>query len=407
MTAEIVSIGTELLLGQIADTNAQALAVLLAEYGIEHYRRSTVGDNRERAAQTIGEALDRADMVFTIGGLGPTEDDLTREAIADALSLPLEVDEDVILFLRQRSEALGRPWLESLARQARKPQGAETLPNSVGTAPGLLIRRGSQVLIALPGPKQEFSAMLDAHVRPLLASLTERTIVSKVLRILDMPESMVEDAVKDLIRSENPTIAPLMHAGEVHLRLTAQARRTDEAETLIEPVAQTIRLRFGARCFDDEPAATILHALRIAGLKLAVAESCTGGLLGEVLTRVPGASEVFLGGVIAYSNEVKASLLGVARTDLNQFGAVSETVAIQMAAGVRRALGSDYALSITGIAGPGGGTDSKPVGLVYVGLSGPRGDFAIERRHGGAREAIRARAVSSSLALLREELMRG
>lgn len=407
MTAEIVSVGTELLLGQIADTNAQALGVALAEFGVEHYRRTTVGDNRERAARAIRDALGRAELVFTIGGLGPTEDDLTREAIADALGIPLETDEATLEALRKRCEALGRPWLQSLARQARLPVGAEMLGNPVGSAPGLVVRHEGKTVVALPGPKGEFSAMLEEHVRPLLSTLSDTVIVSKVLRILDMPESMVESAVADLIRSENPTVAPLMRAGEVHLRLTARAKHRADADSAIEPLADTIRSRFGAKLFDDEPAATILQALRLAGLKLAVAESCTGGLLGETLTRLPGASDVFLGGVIAYSDEVKASLLGVARTDLNQFGAVSETVAIQMAAGVRRALGSDYALSITGVAGPGGGTEAKPVGLVFIGLSGPRGDLAIARQHGGTRELIRARSVSSALALLREELVRG
>lgn len=405
MTAEIVSIGTELLLGQVADTNAQALGALLAEYGIEHYRRTTVGDNRERAAQAIREAFERADMIFTIGGLGPTEDDLTREAIADALELPLETDETVVQALRERCEALGRPWLDSLARQARKPQGAETLSNSVGTAPGLLLKQKNRVVVALPGPKPEFAAMLHTHVRSILASLSDGIIVSKIFRILDMPESMVENAVADLIHGKNPTVAPLMHAGEVHLRLTARASERAAAEAMIQPIAEQIRTRFGAKCFEEAPAETLVRTMKLAGLKLAVAESCTGGLLGETITRVPGSSDVFLGGVIAYANEVKASLLGVARADLHQFGAVSETVALQMATGARRALGSDYALSITGIAGPGGGTETKPVGLVFIGLSGPRGETVIERRFGGTRELIRARSVSAALVLLREELL--
>ncbi|MER3413311.1 MAG: competence/damage-inducible protein A [Armatimonadota bacterium] len=407
MTAEIVSIGTELLLGQIADTNAQTLGVLLAEHGVAHHRRTTVGDNRTRVARAIQEALERADLVFTIGGLGPTEDDVTREAIADALGLPLEIDEPTLNTLRARREALGRPWLESLARQARKPRGAVMLPNSVGTAPGIVAKQRDRVVIALPGPKAEFYAMLEVHVRPLLASLSDGVIVSKILTILDVPESIVENVVEDLIHSENPTVAPLMHAGEVQLRLTARAKHRAEAERMIEPLAHTIRSRFGPKAFDGDPVATLVHSLRLANLKLTVAESCTGGLLGETLTRVPGASDVFLGGVVAYSNEVKASLLGVAHTDLNQFGAVSETVAVQMAAGARRALGSDYALSITGIAGPGGDTESKPVGLVFIGVAGPRGDHAIKRRYGGTRELIRGRAVSSALVLLREELMHG
>lgn len=407
MTAEIVSVGTELLLGQIADMNAQALGVVLAEFGVNHYRRATVGDNRERAAGVIREALERAELVFTIGGLGPTEDDVTREAIADALGLPLEEDEETVNALRKRCETLGRPWIESLRRQAMRPTGARMLRNPVGTAPGLLVRHGGRTVVALPGPKAEFSAMLEEHVRPWLSTQSGAVIVSKVLRILDMPESAAEHAIADLIHTENPTVAPLMHTGEVHLRLAARAEDRSRAEAMLAPLANTIRMRFGAKCFDEDPSATVLNMLRLAGLKLAVAESCTGGLLGETLTRVPGASDVFLGGVIAYSNDVKASVLGVARTDLNRFGAVSETVAIQMAAGARRALGSDYALSITGIAGPGGGSEAKPVGLVFIGLSGPRGDYAIERRHGGSRDLIRARAVSSSLAFLREELLRG
>ncbi len=406
MTAEILAVGTEILLGQIADTNSQELGRLLADYGFDHYRRTTVGDNLNRIADALAESLQRADVVFTIGGLGPTQDDVTREAIATALGVELVEDQTTLQWLKERVQRQNRPWLESLGRQAQKPEGATLWPNPVGTAPGLLIERKGKTVIALPGPKGEFRAMLEQYVAPYLAKRTSATLQYRVLRILDMPESAVEDAVRDLIASSSPTVAPLMHPGEVHLRVAAKGASQAEAEAEISPVVEQIRLRFGAKCFEEEPAKVLLDRLRVAGATLSVAESCTGGLLGATFTRIPGASDAFLGGFITYSNEAKASLLGVARSDLNQYGAVSETVAIQMARGARRALQSTYSLAITGIAGPGGRTESKPVGLVYLAAAGPSGERVIERRYGGDRDLIRARSVASAFVLLREMMER-
>lgn len=406
MTAEIIAVGTEILLGQIADTNSQELGRLLADFGIDHYRRTTVGDNLERIAEAVSESLDRSDLVFTIGGLGPTQDDVTRDAIARAVGTRLVEDEEILRWLRERVANQNRPWIESLARQAQKPEGAILWPNPVGTAPALLIEREGKAVIALPGPKAEFRALLEQSVRPYLAQRTSSTLQYRILRILDMPESAVEDAVRDLIRSANPTVAPLMHPGEVHLRVAAKANTAEEADAVIQPVVEQIRLRFGVRCFEDEPAKALIDRLRVAGSTLAVAESCTGGLLGATVTRIPGASDVFLGGFITYANEAKASLLGVAKSDLHQYGAVSETVAIQMARGARRALQSTYSLAITGVAGPGGGSESKPVGLVYLAAAGPAGERVMERRYGGDRDLIRARSVATALVLLREMMER-
>ncbi|MFQ3588469.1 MAG: competence/damage-inducible protein A [Fimbriimonadaceae bacterium] len=409
MTAEILSIGTELLMGQIADTDAQYLGRLFPEIGIVHQRRQTVGDNLGRMVDAVRTALDRSDILVTIGGLGPTEDDLTREAIAEATGRPLREHPETAMRLRRFFEERGLPWVDSQLRQAMIPEGGQPIPNPNGTAPGILLEVGDKVVIAMPGPRNEFVPMADGPVRDYLASrATGGAIVSRIVRVCGVGEAVVEDTVRDLIRSENPSVAPYAHPGEVHLRVTARAADRAEAEALLEPTVTEIRRRLGSAAYaldDVSLEASILQTLRERGQTLSVAESCTGGLLGGRLTSVPGSSDVFYGGVIAYSNAVKTSLLGVPEAILAQFGAVSAETAEAMAEGARRTLGSDWGVSITGVAGPGGGTDRKPVGLVFVGVSGPSGATSGSMNYRGNRDTVRTRAVQLALVELRQRLI--
>jgi nicotinamide-nucleotide amidase len=401
MTAEIVSVGTELLLGQIVDTDAAHLAQVLPEYGLACHRRQTVGDNLERLAETLRKALERADIVFTIGGLGPTEDDLTREGIATALGEPLEVDPKILEKLRKLFAYRNIAWTESQSRQALRPPCAEPIENPNGTAPGLLCRKDGKVVIALPGPKQEFVPMVEGPLRQFLSSLqTGRAIVSRILRTCGLGEAALEERIRHLIRSANPTVAPYAHPGEVSIRITASAETGQAAEALIAPVEADLRKALGDVVYgtdQDTLESVIVRALCSREQKLAVAESCTGGGLGERITSVPGCSGTFVGGIISYANEVKAGLLGVSDETLRQFGAVSEPCAREMAEGAARLLGADWALSVTGIAGPDGGTEQKPVGLVYVGCSGPGGTTVEEHRFRGGREQIRTRSAQMAL----------
>lgn len=409
MTAEIVSIGTELLMGQIADTNAQALGKTLPELGIAHLRRQTVGDNLERMVEALRLALNRSDIVFTVGGLGPTQDDLTREAIAKALDDELVEDLHITERLRKLFALRNLPWTESQQRQAMRPACGCPVDNPNGTAPGLICEKGEKVVIALPGPKGEFVPMLEGPIREYLGGRSQAgTIASRMLRIVGMGESLVEKQIAELLGSENPTVAPYAHPAEVHLRLTARAGSESEAQALLQPVEDRIREILGDALYatgDTTLEAHVLGLLKDRGQTLAVAESCTGGSLGARITNVPGASAVFLGGVISYANEIKERLLSVHPGVLMEHGAVSAETAKGMAEGAKGLIGADWALSITGVAGPGGGTEKKPTGLVYLGCSGPDGTVAEEHKFRGNRENVRVRSVQMALVLLRRRLL--
>lgn len=409
MTAEIVSVGTELLLGQIVDTDAPHLAAVLPEYGIACRRRQTVGDNLERATQALTEALARADLVFTIGGLGPTEDDLTREAIAAALELPL-VDDDLLAERLRKLFALRKlPWTASQLRQCRYPEGARPIENPNGTAPGLICPKGEKTIIALPGPRSEFEPMVEGPIRAFLADLpSDGVLVSRMIRTCGIGESMVEEKIRHLIHGENPTVAPYAHPGEVTLRITARAPSREEGERLIEPVQREIEAMLGSAVYGyDETTleAAVIDLLRTRQESLAVAESCTGGGLGARITSVAGSSDVFIGGAISYANAVKQELLGVSERTLDRYGAVSEPTAREMAEGARHTFGADWAVSITGIAGPGGGTPEKPVGLVFIGVAGPDGTAVEEQCFRGSRENVRQRSAQFALIQLRGRLI--
>lgn len=391
--AEIVAVGTELLLGQIVDSNSALLGEIFPEYGVRHYHRQTVGDNLGRLTEALQLALSRSDIVITIGGLGPTEDDLTREGIAAACGLTLRRDLKAEKLLREMFKRRGLPWVSSIARQADLPAGAVAIDNPNGTAPGVLLRHGSKVVVALPGPPNEFRPMVEATLRPLLKELAASSALNiKILKVVGMGESWIEERLLDLMRSDDPTVAPYAKTGEVHLRLASS-----RGEDLLEPLEQEIRARLGKHVYgvnEDTMASVIVHRLRARRETLAFAESCTGGLLGGAMTDIPGASDVFWGGWITYANAAKHQQLGVANETLEQEGAVSEATARAMADGARSNAATDWAISVTGIAGPGGGTPERPVGLVYFGIAGPRGIQVNELRLRGARATIRERTVA-------------
>jgi len=412
LTAEIVSVGTELLLGQIANTNAQYLSRVLNDLGYDVYYHTAVGDNRARAAAAVRQALDRSDLVVTTGGLGPTTDDLTREAVADALGLPLELDEGTLGSIARFFEARGRPMPESNRRQALVPRGGRPIPNAHGTAPGILVEHGDKVVLLLPGPPAELVPMVEDSVRPYLARRAggrPMVLVSRVLKSFGIGESDAEQRVLDLIAGQsNPTIAPLIDSGEVHFRITAKAPDRARALALIAGVEERLRERLGDHIFgaDDETLeGAVAAALVERRFSLAVAESCTGGLITHSLTNVPGSSRFLERGLVCYSNASKVQLLGIDEALLAAHGAVSEPVAKAMADGVRRAAGTDYGLSTTGIAGPGGGTPDKPVGLVYIGVAGPRGTRVQRHRFMGQRQENKRRFTQQALALLRRAVL--
>jgi nicotinamide-nucleotide amidase len=409
MTAEIISVGTELLLGDIVDTNAAALGAAFAEHGITHVRRQTVGDCQERITEAIQLSLSRADAVFLIGGLGPTDDDLTRESIAEALGEELVRDEQVEGHLRQMIEKRGGTWVNSLLKQANRPASARVIGNKHGTAPGIDCSKDGKRIVAMPGPKNEFLPMLSGPVAQILMELGGGcTIKSRLIKTAGSGESMLADKVKDLMLGDNPTLAPYAKTGEVHFRITAAAPSPLEADALIEPLEKELVERLGSVVYgtgDDTLAESVLGQLVRRGEKLGVAESCTGGGLGMEITAVPGSSAAFNGSIVSYSNEVKVDVVGVKAQTIDQRGAVSEDCAREMAIGAKEKLAADWGLSITGVAGPHGGTEAKPVGLIYIGCSGPEKTVVVERHFRGTREGIRAKARSSALALLRSQFV--
>jgi len=391
MSAEVLCIGTELLLGNITNGNARWLAEQLASLGIAHHRQEVVGDNRERLIAAVRAAAGRCRVLITTGGLGPTPDDLTTEAIAAAFDTPLVEHAAIWDDIQTKLSARGRPIAASNRKQALLPAGAQVLPNPTGTAPGMIWSpRPGFTVLTFPGVPSELHAMWQATAVPWLrqSRLAEGVFASRLLRFWGVGESNLAEQMDDLLAGTNPTVAPYAGAGEVKLRLTARAADQAAAEALLAPVEAQIRSRTGNLCYgvdDDSLASVVLAALRQRGQTLAVAESCTGGGLGAALAAVPGASDVFLGGVIAYANSVKQQLLGVPADTLAVHGAVSDPVALAMAAGARRVTGADWAIAVTGIAGPGGGSADKPVGLVHIAMAGPQGAVSEAVRLGASR----------------------
>lgn len=400
--AETISIGTEILLGQIQDTHAKSIGERLPALGIDHYRRQTVGDNVDRIAEAVSLALSRSDIVLTIGGLGPTEDDATRQGLSKALGDPLVYDAEIEATIREVFAQRKFVWVESQKRQAYRPSLAKPIPNPNGTAPGLLWQRDGKTLIALPGPRGEFLPMLEGPVMEWLVRSFGggETLVSRTLRICGFGESVVEERIRHLLGLGNPTIGTYAHPGDVHLRVSAMGPSKEAAERLIAPVEAEIRQIFGTDVYgvDEETLAhAVVRLLERRGETLAVAESLTGGGLGSRITTVPGASAVFIGGFVTYSEGAKRTLLGVQPA---ADGPVSPEVAIQMAESAREKLGATYALSLTGNAGPDVDRGGKPVGSTYIALASPEGTRVVEHRFRGQRETIRERVIQEALTML-------
>ena len=410
MAAEILCVGTELLLGNITNGNARWLAEQLASLGIPHHRQLVVGDNRQRLIAEVQAAAQRCRVLITTGGLGPTPDDLTTEALAAAFDTPLQERPEVWADIQAKLSGRGRPIAASNRRQALLPEGAALLPNPTGTAPGMIWSpRPGFTILTFPGVPSEMRAMWRATAAPWLRDqgLADGVFASRMLRFWGVGESSLAEQLADLLEQSNPTVAPYAGAGEVTLRLTARADSEAAATALLAPLEASIRARTGTTCFgvdDDDLATVVLGQLRARGQTLAVAESCTGGGLGAALAAVPGASDVWLGGVIAYANAVKQQLLGVPEPVLAQHGAVSDPVAQAMAEGARRVTGADWALAITGVAGPGGGTEAKPVGLVHIAVAGPDGCSSEGVRFGASRGRAWIQTLSAGEALNRLRL---
>ncbi|MGO0122607.1 competence/damage-inducible protein A [Desulfothermobacter acidiphilus] len=411
MRAEIIFTGTELLLGQIVNTHAKYLGEKLAALGIEVTRQITIGDDWESITGVLREALERADLVIITGGLGPTEDDLTMGAVAEVRGVPLVLNQEALASIEKYFTAQGRTVPSNVVKEAYLPAGAQLLPNDNGTAPGCLLEVNGKILVVLPGPPRELQFMYERYVEPVLrARLGERseTLFYRILKLTGISECSVQEKLKDLAAaSSNPKIGYIVKPGEVHVRVAATAASPEQAQALAEDLFRKVEERVSDYIFarDDEQIEEVVgRLLRNRGLTLGVAESCTGGLLGGRLTEVPGSSDYFLGGVISYANEVKERVLGVPGSTLQMVGAVSSETAKAMAEGVRRLLGSSLGLSITGIAGPGGATPRKPIGLVYVALATSTGTEVKRFEFSGHRAAVRQGAVNGALMLLRRHL---
>ncbi|MFE1747579.1 competence/damage-inducible protein A [Coleofasciculus sp. H7-2] len=414
MSAEIICVGTELLLGDILNSNAQFLAQQLAFLGIPHYYQTVVGDNPGRLKQVLEIASGRSHLLIFTGGLGPTPDDLTVEAIADFFGVPLVEQPEIVADITRKYAMRERQMTPSNRKQALIPKDASILPNPGGTAPGIIWQpRTGLTILTFPGVPSEMKRMWQETAIPYLKSQGwgKEIIYSRMLKFWGIAESALAEKVAPFLDLPNPTVAPYALQGEVRLRVSAKAVSEPEALGLIEPVAQQLRQIGGLDYYGtdtDTLASVVGFWLQEAGETLSVAESCTGGGLGQMLTSVAGSSNYFLGGVISYDNSVKISLLGVNPEDLAQMGAVSDTVAKQMAVGVKTRLSTTWGLSITGIAGPGGGTETKPVGLVYIGLAGPDDTVESFRQHLGQnreRDSIRYASACIALDQLRRKLL--
>ena len=407
MTAEILCIGTELLLGDIVNTNAAYLARELASLGINVYHQSVTGDNSERLKESIELALSKSDLVITTGGLGPTYDDISKEIAAELFGCKLVLHKESMEMMEAFFAKLGRPMTENNKKQAMMPEGAVVFLNHNGTAPGFALQKQGKTIIMLPGPPREMTVMFQESTKPFLIGLSDGMLVSSTIHIFGMGESSVEQKLKALMESStNPTLAPYAKEGEVQLRVTAKAKNETEARELIEPMIEKVREVLGEFIYGIDVGdlqTALVQELSSKGLKIATAESCTGGLISKRITEVSGSSEVFGYGACTYANEAKIKLLNVKPETLERFGAVSPQTAQEMAEGIRRLSGADIGISTTGIAGPTGGTDEKPVGLVYVGISSPWHNQVVElklsRGHSSERELIRWLAASNAINL--------
>lgn len=408
-TAELIAIGTELLLGNIANTDARMISEGLSELGINVYYHTVVGDNPERVRQAVDIARTRADIIITTGGLGPTCDDLTKVALAEAFGKGLFFHEPSAQRIRDRFLQMERPMTDNNLQQAMLPEGCTVLDNDWGTAPGVAFEADGVHVLMLPGPPRECEMMFRHRAVPYLKALSDGVIVSRTVKTFGIGESAVEDRLRDLMNSlQNPTLAPYAKPTGTELRITAHANTEEEAFALIAPVEEQVKAILGDYVIGVDVNSiqeVCFNLLREKGLTLGTAESCTGGLIAKLITDLPGSSQVFNGGIVSYTNGVKAKVLGVSREMLEEFGAVSPQVAEAMARGAKAALGCDIAVSATGVAGPDSDDRGNPVGLVYLGLAwGDR--CVIQEFHAGRgdRERIRRMAAGTALDMVRRHL---
>lgn len=410
---EIIAIGTELLLGQLVDRNTAHIAQTMAANGVDVFATHAVGDNRERIAAAIAAAMDRADGVVTTGGLGPTVDDLTKEAVCDVLQCRTQTNEAALREMEETFNRVGREMRENNRKQAEIPEGGQVLPNAKGTAPGFVALRSDGKFVAcMPGVPSEMKPMLANALVPWLRERFDlrSAIHTRVMHTVNVAESEIDYRIDDLFRSsENPKIAVLAHDYRCDVKIMARADSDESARALIAPLEAEIAKRLSGHVFgvDGQSLPGAIHGiLQRERHMLAVAESCTGGSICAGLTTVPGASKSFAGGVVAYDNAVKERALGVRHDTLLAYGAVSEQTAVEMAEGVRTAMHASVGLAITGVAGPDGGTVEKPVGLVWVAIASARGTHAHKLQLRGDRAEIQARATTAALALLWRALAR-
>ena len=421
MSAEIICVGTELLLGDILNSNSQYLAQELASLGIPHYYQTVVGDNLKRIHEVIKQACQRSQILIFTGGLGPTPDDLTTEAIANYFGATLESKPELIKDIQDKFASRGREMSENNLKQALIPQGAEILPNLAGTAPGMIWQpfrekethpQHSLTILTFPGVPSEMKQMWQDTAVPFLKSQGwgEEIIYSRMMRFRGIGESNLAQKVNHLFDLTNPTVAPYASKGEVRLRIAAKAKTPELAAQLINPVAEEIKAIAGDDYFgnnEDTIASVVGKLLSEKKQTISVAESCTGGGLGGMLTEVAGSSNYFYGGVIAYSNQIKINQLDVSPQTLEQYGAVSPQVAEEMAKGIQARMKTDWSISVTGIAGPDGGSEEKPVGLVYAAIANPHKQIQIYKFQLGkkrGREVIRYLTACYALDKLRRQI---
>lgn len=407
-SAEILAIGTELLMGNTVNTNATYIARGLAQNGVNVFHQAVVGDNPKRLLESLNQAFSRSDIVITTGGLGPTYDDLTKETIAGFFGRQLVMDEESLRQIEEFFKKIGREMSDNNRKQAMMPEGCTIFPNPNGTAPGCAIEQDGKVAFMLPGPPREMQPMFDNYVIPYLMKDSDTILASKMIHLFGIGESLLEHKLHDvMVSSTNPTLAPYAKSGEVMLRVTARVGRGENADEILQPMMDKVEevageFIYGIDIGDLQTAA--VTRLKEKGLHVATAESCTGGYISKRITEVDGASSVFDCGVCSYANEIKEKVLGVSHETLMNYGAVSEQCAREMAAGIRRLSGAEIGISTTGIAGPGGGTPTKPVGLVYVAVDSDKYSevlkLNIPSRSDDAREYIRYIASSHALHLV-------
>ena len=409
-TVEILSVGTELLLGNIANTDAQTLSQGLSELGLNVYYHTVVGDNPQRAREAVAIAKKRADIIITTGGLGPTCDDLTKNVLAEAFGKKLVFDEPSAERIRSYFAKTKRPMTDNNLQQAMLPEGCTVLANDWGTAPGCAFQAEGVHVIMLPGPPSECRPMFQYRAKPYLQSLSEGVIASHTLKLFGIGESAMEAQLRDQMNAmSNPTLAPYAKEGECELRVTAKAPTDAEAQALLKPTVEQVKALFGSKVYGVDVSSleeVVEGLLREKGMTIGVAESCTGGLMAKRLTDVAGASQVFLGGIVSYTNQVKAGMLHVPQHLLDQFGAVSPEVALAMAEGARKALGCDIALATTGVAGPDKDDWDNEVGTMFVAIATPDGTHVRPLKLGSrpVRARLRTQTAHHAFDLARRDL---